>query len=149
MRCPFCVVSCGNLTITQDDPFVFLFIRLCNTSIVILQFFRFFQKVSLILFPAFPEPLLYPKSTKFYQSFDFGKKSLFCAGKPGDIFMKLLQFVSFLNEICCFSPNKASLLVDFGGDSCIMVYRRIRISISSSPSAVPFWLRAACRRMQG
>lgn len=31
---------CGlysNLTITQDDPFVFLFIRLCNTSIVILH----------------------------------------------------------------------------------------------------------------
>ena len=37
MRCPFCVVSCGNLTITQDDSFVFLFIRLCNTSIVILH----------------------------------------------------------------------------------------------------------------
>ena len=28
---------CSNLTITRDDPFVFLFIRLCNKSIVILQ----------------------------------------------------------------------------------------------------------------
>ena len=29
--------GCGNLTITQDDSFVSLFIQLCNTSIVILQ----------------------------------------------------------------------------------------------------------------
>ena len=38
MMC-FCAVLCSNLTVPQNDSFIFLFISLCNTSIVILHGF--------------------------------------------------------------------------------------------------------------
>ena len=112
---------------------------------VSLLIIRFFAAQNCSLFsPDFRS--LYPKSTKFYQRFVFGIKSLICAGKRTMIFTKPSQIPRILNKICCFYPKKTAPPVDFSPDLCIMIYRRIRICISfRRPFAVSFWLRAAYR----
>ena len=67
---------------------------------------------------------------KGYPYFSFVKGALF--------FPNSLQSPKILNEICYFHRKACPVLVDFGGDSCIMIDRRIRIRISSSAARPPF-----------
>ena len=62
--------------------------------------------------------------------FSFVKGALFFPNSP--------QSPKILNEICYFHRKACPVLVDFGGDSCIMIDRRIRIRISSSAARPPF-----------
>ena len=74
---------------------------------------------------------------KGYPYFSFVKGALFFPNSP--------QSPKILNEICYFHRKACPVLVDFGGDSCIMIDRRIRIRISSSAARPPFWLRGGQR----
>ncbi|EEU95808.1 hypothetical protein FAEPRAA2165_02747 [Faecalibacterium duncaniae] len=86
--------------------------------------------------PVFPlwDTQLHPESTKYYQSCVLGLFSLFCSPRFPFLLMKSLQTAKILNKICYIYKNLLFPLVDFGTFLCIMVNRRIRICISSSPA---------------
>ena len=77
---------------------------------------------------------LHPESTKYYQSCVLGLFSLFCSPRFPFLLMKSLQTAKILNKICYIYKNLLFPLVDFGTILCIMINRRIRICISSSPA---------------
>ena len=64
--------------------------------------------------------------------------SFLWSGLPGSCVPNSPQSPKILNEICYFHRKACPVLVDFGGDSCIMIDRRIRIRISSSAARPPF-----------